>query len=157
MTWPAHLPYIHLDPGSGVPIYRQIVDQVQAYAAAGVLRPGDQLPSIRVLAHAVGVNPTTVVKAYTELEHAGAIERQHGRGVFLAGPVTVDPPSAARAMLLPLARRLAVDAARLGVPAGQVRAILDEALAELERAAAEIEEAASETSRATQNQQEVVK
>ena len=134
MKWSEHLPFIHLDPGSGVPIYRQIVDQVLAYAASGVLQPGDQLPSIRVLARAVGVNPTTVVKAYSELEHAGAIERLHGRGAFLVETTSEGAPSAARTMLLPLARRLAVDAARHNVSPEQVRRIVEEALAEIERA-----------------------
>lgn len=75
--------HLQLDPSSGIPIYRQMMDQIQRYIVLGAIGPGDQLPSIRALAEQLRVNPTTVVKAYTELEHTGIIERQHGRGVFV--------------------------------------------------------------------------
>ena len=57
-----------LDPKSGVPIYRQIQDQVRYGIASGLLLPGEQLPTVRALAVELSVNPNTVIKAYTELE-----------------------------------------------------------------------------------------
>jgi GntR family transcriptional regulator len=126
-----HLPHLQLDPASGVPIYRQVMDQVRAYAAAGVLKPGDQLPSIRDLAKVLRVNPTTVVRAYGELEHAGVIDRQHGRGVFVAAAAAQASTAAAEAGLRRQARRLAVEAAQIGVPAATVHRWMDEALAEM--------------------------
>ena len=68
---------------SGMPIYLQIVDQVRAIAASGVLRPGEALPSIRPLAEELRVNRNTVAKAYAELESQGVIETLPGRGCFL--------------------------------------------------------------------------
>ena len=76
--------HIQLDPSSGVPVYRQVMDQIRHYVAAGTLKPGDLLPSIRELAKALHINPATIVKAYSELEHAGDIAVQHGKGAFIA-------------------------------------------------------------------------
>jgi GntR family transcriptional regulator len=68
---------------SGMPIYLQLVHQIQAAAASGALRPGEALPSIRPLAEELRVNRNTVAKAYTELESLGVIETLPGRGCFL--------------------------------------------------------------------------
>ena len=76
--------HIQIDPHSGIPVYRQVMDQVKYYAASGTLKVGAQLPSIRELSKALSVNPTTVVKAYTELQHEGVIEMKQGKGAFLA-------------------------------------------------------------------------
>ena len=75
--------YIKINPHSGVPVYRQVMDQIRYYVGSGTLKPGARLPSIRELARALAVNPTTVVKAYTELQHAGIIDMKHGKGAFL--------------------------------------------------------------------------
>ena len=61
--------HFQIDPRSGLPVYRQLMDQIKYYVASGGLRSGDQLPSIRDLATRASVNPTTVVKCYTELQH----------------------------------------------------------------------------------------
>jgi GntR family transcriptional regulator len=74
---------IELNFKSGKPAYVQIVEQVKYAAAAGTLRPGDQLPSIRDLAERLRVNRNTIAKAYGELEHEGVVELLHGKGVFL--------------------------------------------------------------------------
>jgi GntR family transcriptional regulator len=73
-----------LDPQSGVPIYRQIKDQVRFGIASGLLFPGDQLPTVRALAVALSVNPNTVIKAYSELEHEGVVSSEQGSGTFVA-------------------------------------------------------------------------
>lgn len=111
---------------SGVPAYRQLMDQVKYYVASRVLNPGDKLPSIRELARALVVNPTTVVKAYSELEHEGVIEMQHGRGVFIASTSPRMTPRQREDVLRPLARQLAVEAQQLGVSIETVSRLLDE-------------------------------
>jgi GntR family transcriptional regulator len=75
-----------LNPNSGVPIYRQIVDQVHAMSAGGLLKPGDLLPSVRQVARDAAVNPMTVSKAYSRLESEGVVRRVRGQGMELLPP-----------------------------------------------------------------------
>jgi GntR family transcriptional regulator len=70
-----------INPNSGVPIYRQIVDQVLAMVAGGLLRRGDLLPSVRQVAQGASVNPMTVSKAYSRLEAEGVVRRARGLGM----------------------------------------------------------------------------
>ena len=72
-----------LNPSSGVPVYLQLMEQVKHGIETGLLRPGDQLPTIRKLAEDLVVNPNTVVRAYRELEHEHVIELKHGSGAFV--------------------------------------------------------------------------
>jgi GntR family transcriptional regulator len=72
-----------LDLYSGVPIYRQIIDQVSGAIAAGTLTGGDQLPTVRQLAVDLEINPNTVIRAYRELEIRGVLESQQGTGTFI--------------------------------------------------------------------------
>jgi GntR family transcriptional regulator len=74
----------HLDLHSGVPIYRQIIDQVMGGIAAGSLAPGHQLPTVRQLAVDLSINPNTVVRAYRELEIRGVLQTQQGTGTFIS-------------------------------------------------------------------------
>ncbi len=73
-----------LDLASGVPVYRQIIDQVTGGMAAGALKPGDQLPTVRQLAVDLAINPNTVVRGYRELEIRGLLETQQGTGTFIS-------------------------------------------------------------------------
>lgn len=73
-----------LDVQSGVPVYRQIIDQVTGGMASGVLKAGDQLPTVRQLAVDLAINPNTVVRAYGELEIRGVLETQQGTGTFIS-------------------------------------------------------------------------
>ena len=75
---------IHLTPNDGVPIYKQIVNQVKYLAAAGRLEPGEELPPIRVLAERLVVNPNTVARAYRELEQEGVVEKRRTAGTFVS-------------------------------------------------------------------------
>jgi len=70
---------IVVDPSSGVPVFRQVMDQVRFHIASGLLRPGDELPPTRSLSAELGVNPMTVSKAYNLLERDGILERRPGR------------------------------------------------------------------------------
>jgi GntR family transcriptional regulator len=75
-----------ISPTSGVPIYRQIVDQVHAMVAGGLLREGDLLPSVRNVALGASVNPMTVSKAYSRLETEGVVRRVRGLGMEVLPP-----------------------------------------------------------------------
>ena len=74
---------IQLDLKSGVPFYRQIIDQVKSAMATGMVEAGDRLPTVRQLAVDLSVNPNTVSRAYTELELTGLVETQMGSGTFV--------------------------------------------------------------------------
>ena len=73
-----------LDPRSGVPVYRQLIDQVQAGVSAGVLVAGQQLPTVRQVAVDLTINPNTVQRAYREMEIRGMLETQQGTGTFIS-------------------------------------------------------------------------
>ncbi len=75
-----------INPASGVPIYRQIVDQVLAMVAGGLLNAGDLLPSVRQVARDAAVNPMTVSKAYSRLEAEGVVRRVRGQGMEILPP-----------------------------------------------------------------------
>ena len=74
---------IKIDLKSGVPFYRQVIDQVKAAIATETLSPGDRLPTVRQLAVDLSINPNTVSRAYTELELTGLVETQMGSGTFV--------------------------------------------------------------------------
>src|ERR1700730_5222318 len=73
-----------LDLHSGVPVYRQIIDQVLGGIAAGAVTAGDQLPTVRQVAVDLSINPNTVMRAYRELEIRGVLETQQGTGTFIS-------------------------------------------------------------------------
>jgi len=73
-----------IDLHSGVPVYRQLIDQVRGGIAAGSLAPGDQLPTVRQLAVDLAINPNTVMRAYRELELGGLLETHQGTGTFIS-------------------------------------------------------------------------
>ena len=73
-----------IDLTNGVPIYRQIVNQVKYMVASGLLRPGEELPPIRTLALQLKVTPNTIVKAYDELEISGVVHKRRGSGTFVS-------------------------------------------------------------------------
>src|SRR5690242_11721374 len=75
---------LRLDLQSGVPVYRQIIDQVIGGIAACTLKTGDQLPTVRQLAVDLSINPNTVIRAYRELEIRGVLETQQGTGTFIS-------------------------------------------------------------------------
>jgi GntR family transcriptional regulator len=75
---------ITINVTDGVPIYRQIVNQVKYLVASGLLLPGEELPPIRTLALQLKVTPNTIVKAYGELEAAGVVHKRQGSGTFIS-------------------------------------------------------------------------
>ena len=123
--------HLQFDPHSGVPVYRQVMDQIKYYAASGVLKSGNQLPSIRALARALSVNPTTVVKAYTELQHEGVIEMKHGKGAFLCESAAHVSQHELRKALRRLARQLVVEGAQMGACPDLVLDVVREEMARI--------------------------
>ena|ERR1700743_1330918 len=77
-----------LDVHSGVPLYRQLIDQVQGAIATGLLVSGDQLPTVRQVAVDLEINPNTVMRAYREMEIRGTVDTQQGTGTFIAEQTT---------------------------------------------------------------------
>ncbi|KPJ91227.1 MAG: hypothetical protein AMS18_09125 [Gemmatimonas sp. SG8_17] len=120
--------FTQLEPRSPVPLYDQIATRIRVAVAAGELRSGDALPSVRQLAGRLRVNPATVVQAYRELESDGFVEMRQGAGTFVCG---VD--SAARAaerarQAQRLVRGLLADAARLGLEKAEIIAAVTQEL-----------------------------
>jgi GntR family transcriptional regulator len=76
---------IVVDPHSGVPVYRQIMDQIRFHISSGLMRPGEELPSTRILSQQLGINPMTISKAYGFLERDGVVERRPGRPLVVSG------------------------------------------------------------------------
>ncbi|WMS86057.1 GntR family transcriptional regulator [Pleionea litopenaei] len=84
-------PFIPLEiaPSSGVPIYRQLIDQIKRMVASEQLKPGDAMPSVRNVASQLAVNPMTISKAYSMLEVEGILERQRGKGMIVSSQMPV--------------------------------------------------------------------
>ena len=114
----------HVSPTSGVPIYRQLMDQVRFQVASGRLQAGTDLPSVRKLAETLEINPMTVSKAYSLLEREGVLQRVRGLGMRVAAPAEMESPEARRQELEPLLRQVAAKAYQLSIPRRQVIAML---------------------------------
>ncbi len=117
-----------IDPRSSTPIYAQIAARVRVAVAAGELKTGDGLPSVRVLASRLRVNPATVVQAYRELEAEGLVQMRQGAGTFVTD---VTPERRARertADARRLVRDLLAEAARRGITAADLKHALDSEL-----------------------------
>jgi GntR family transcriptional regulator len=112
---------------SKVPIYVQIEEQVRAMIAAGQLRPGDQLPTIRQLAADLRVNYNTVAHAYLELDRDGVISTQRGRGTFVAGvPDEKEMAAMRREKLRSIVHSSLEEARRLGYSPDEVGSVFQE-------------------------------
>jgi GntR family transcriptional regulator len=118
-------PVFHIDPHSGTPVYRQLMDQIKYCIASELLAPGDQLPSIRELAKTLQVNPTTIVKAFAELEHEGTITLRHGKGAFIAEAKAMSLRKREESLRTVL-RKAAVEAKQLGFNPAEAARILRE-------------------------------
>jgi DNA-binding transcriptional regulator YhcF (GntR family) len=82
----------HLDSRSGVPTYLQIAQQVRQAVRLGVLKPGDQLPTVMDVVADLAINPNTVLKAYRELDREGVVAGRRGVGTFVTGTGVEPPP-----------------------------------------------------------------
>lgn len=121
-----------INPSSGVPIYRQLMDQVRTLVNAGRLPAEEMLPSVRQIAEDLQVNPMTVSKAYSLLERDGVIERVRGQGMRVLAPAKARGGVKDRLQkLLPLLEQVAAHAFQLGLTREQVVAALTPLLKDL--------------------------
>jgi len=115
---------LEIDHHSGVPIYRQVIEQIRQQIMAGQLSEGEQLMSVRELAAQLRVNPMTISKAYALLEVEGLVERRRGVGLF-AARLRKDKKIHTKAQLLEeILRKAAVTAVQFGIPEEKAREML---------------------------------
>jgi DNA-binding transcriptional regulator YhcF (GntR family) len=125
-------PALHLQvaPTSGVPIYRQVVEQTKSQIAGGHLAAGEFLPSVRQVAEQLQVNPMTVSKAYSLLEEQGIVELVRGQGMRVRPPGPAANGKAREQAILPLLQHVADKARQLSLSPKQVVDRLNELFAE---------------------------
>ena len=120
---------LHLDFHSGLPIYTQIVNQIQSQLANAVLKPGDQLPTVRALAQELRVNFNTVARAYRILDEVRIISTQQGRGTYI---IEKPPPEVSEKLrhesLEALTQRFIAEAIRLGFSEREVGQMVRDSL-----------------------------
>ncbi len=117
--------HFRLNPGSGVPIYLQLMEQIKHGIETGGLQPGDQLPGIRKLAETMVMNPNTVAKAYKELEHEGFIEVRHGAGAFISAQLNNREVHDRMELARPVIEEAVAHAARLGLSEEEIRRLVE--------------------------------
>ena len=120
---------LQLDFHSGLPIYTQIVNQIQSQLVNGILKPGDQLPTVRALASELRVNFNTVARAYRILDEARIISTQQGRGTYIT---EIPPPEVTEKLrkesLSELTQRYISEAYRLGFSEREVSQMVRDSL-----------------------------
>jgi GntR family transcriptional regulator len=128
---------IHISSSDGVAIYQQIVNQVKYLVASGRLTPGEELPAIRVLAQRLLVNPSTVARAYRELEAAGLVEKRRTAGTYVSDQGS---PLARRERMKILSERidaLVAESRQMNVPLEEVIKLLEQRNAAMQSSANE--------------------
>jgi GntR family transcriptional regulator len=122
-------------PTSGLPIYRQLVDQVRRHVASGRIAVGDFLPSVRQVALELEVNHMTVSKAYSQLERDGIVELVRGQGMRVAARQAAGDNGSLRErqeQLMPLLRQVAAEAYHLSLTGSQVKTLFERVIKELD-------------------------
>jgi|SRR5579862_3253228 GntR family transcriptional regulator len=122
---------LHLNPSSGVPVYLQLEAQVKQAVAAGALRTGDALPSVRKLAAELRINPNTVARAYQNLERESVIRSVPGGGTFVADGVPGLLKSEKLKRLRPHARQVAVEGRQLRLTREEILKLVEEEMEKL--------------------------
>ena len=115
---------VEIDTHSGVPIYRQLINQIRTQIMTGQLARHQQLPTVRDLAKRLKVNPMTVSKAYSLLEIEGLVERRRGVGLFVAKLSKRQKERITREMLEGIVKKAAITAVQLGVSEQEVTEVL---------------------------------
>ncbi|MBI5963798.1 MAG: GntR family transcriptional regulator [Chloroflexi bacterium] len=127
---------LNLDIRSGLPIYTQIANQIQSQLVNGILKPGDQLPTVRALAQELRVNFNTVARAYRILDEERIISTQQGRGTYIT---EIPPPEVSerlrRESLVALTQRFINEAFRLGFSEREVSQMVRDNLKSMKEAA----------------------
>ncbi len=112
---------LEISPSSGVPIYRQLMEQIRRMVASDLLAPGDPLPSVRQIATQLAVNPMTISKSYSLLEAEGILERQRGKGMIVSHqqPNKLTEPERFN-LIKPTVESLVSEAKQLGIEPEQL-------------------------------------
>ena len=118
--------HIHISTNDGVPIYRQIVNQVKYLVASGHLRAGEELPPIRVLAQQLLVTPNTVVKAYRELEIENVVRKRRGAGTYVSESDSALTKKEQRRILTERADALLTEARQMKFSFKEITKLLEE-------------------------------
>jgi GntR family transcriptional regulator len=118
--------FIRIETSSGVPITRQIMDQIRTQCASGSLAPHDRLPSVRELARQLAVNQNTILRVYERLTAEGLLERRHGDGTYVTACDSAGQLKAQRELLSAELERLVRRAVALGVNAHDLCRMLQE-------------------------------
>jgi GntR family transcriptional regulator len=114
-----------LNPHSGIPIYRQVLEQVRRQVASGQLKAGDELPSVREVAVAHAVNPMTISKAYSLLQAEGLLEHNRGKPMTVAGQSRAQSPVSRRLeQIEPLIAQVALAAKQLQLSQAEITRLL---------------------------------
>lgn len=123
--------FSQIDPSSPVPLYDQVATRIRVAVAAGELRPGQALPSVRELAKLLRINPATVVQAYRELERDGFVEMRQGAGTFVRDVDVSRRAAARREQARRLVQGLLRDAGKLGLDGEEIAAALKHELGDV--------------------------
>jgi GntR family transcriptional regulator len=125
--------FIRIESSSGMPITRQIAEQIRTHCAVGRLAPGDRLPSVRQLAQELAVNQNTILRVYERLTGEGLLERRHGDGTYVALDRPAGQLEAQRRLLRQDLERLARKAVALGMDGPWLHKSLDEVIGRVGR------------------------
>ncbi len=122
---------LRIEKGSSVPISRQIAEQVASLCAAGKLKAGDRLPSVRELARELAVNQNTILRVYERLTGEGLLERRHGQGTFVAATAGRRAAESHKLRLVEELRQIARQGLGLGLSRDEIHGLLAEALEQI--------------------------
>ncbi|HEY1686025.1 MAG TPA: GntR family transcriptional regulator [Tepidisphaeraceae bacterium] len=125
--------FLRIESSSGVPINRQIADQIRGHTVSGVLQPGDRLPSVRQLAKELAVNPNTILHVYEKLTAEGLLERRQGDGTFVADSLPRGRAKLQQELLSEELDRVARRALDLDLTGEALHELLDQSLARAQK------------------------
>ena len=130
--------YFSIEPNNGVAIYEQIVRQVKFAIAEGTLRPGQLLPSVRVLSQQLAINPNTIARAFQQLQADGAVESLRGRGLAVRGDAKKVCVAARKDLITQRLRSVLGEALHAGLTADEIQRVVTRQLGELSRSVATV-------------------
>jgi GntR family transcriptional regulator len=128
--------HFRLEPGSAMPVYAQLTRQVRSAVLRGVLVPGDRLPAAREVVSSLAINPNTVLKAYSQLEHEGVVFSRVGQGTFIAETAPAPISASVRHGLAPALRTWMTRARVAGLSEEAVFALFESTVDDAYRAGA---------------------
>jgi GntR family transcriptional regulator len=123
--------FIRVESTSGVPITKQIAEQIRTRCASRALQPGDRLPSVRQLAQELAVNQNTILRVYERLTAEGLLERRHGDGTYVAERLPTGRLKAEKALLQQDVLRLVRRAEAIRVEPDELHELIDQAIREV--------------------------